>query len=88
MDPKRPIDVAIQAHWLGRRLRFDHDREELEGRVDLDIDLLPLGDPPRPRYDDFSHTAELITQAYAATAAHLDARGWRGRWGGAADARA
>ena len=35
--------------------------------------MLPFGDPPRPRYDDFSHTPELITQAYAATAAHLDA---------------
>ena len=71
LEPKRPIDVAIQAHWLARRLRFDHDREVLAGRIDLD--MLPFGDPPRPRYDDFSHTAELITQAYAATAAHLDA---------------
>jgi len=71
MEVKRPIDVAIQAHWLARRLRFDHDREELAGRIDLV--MLPFGDPPRPRYDDFTHTPELITQAYAATAAHLDA---------------
>jgi NTE family protein len=71
MEPKRPIDVAIQAHWLARRLRFDDDLAALAGRIDLV--MLPFGDPPRPHYDDFSHTAELITQAYAATAAHLDA---------------
>jgi hypothetical protein len=39
----------------------------------LELVMLPFGDPLRPRYDDFSHTAELITQAYAASAAHLDA---------------
>jgi NTE family protein len=73
MDAKRPVDVAIQAHWLSRRLRFDHDKEELAARIELV--MLPFGDPPRPRFDDFTHTAELITQAYAATAAHLDAGG-------------
>jgi NTE family protein len=71
MDVKRPVDVAIQAHWLSRRLRFDHDKAELAEKMELV--MLPFGDPPRPRYDDFSHTAELITQAYAASAAHLDA---------------
>lgn len=70
-EPKRPIDVALQALWLTRRLRYDEDRRLLGDRIDLDI--LPFGTPPRTRYDDFSHTAELITQAYAATAAHLDA---------------
>lgn len=71
LDVKRPIDVAIQAHWLSRRLRFDDDLEELADLIE--IDMLPFGDPPKVRYDDFSHTAELITQAHAATAAHLDA---------------
>jgi NTE family protein len=71
-EPRRPVDAAIQAHWLTRRLRFDNDLEELRGRIDLV--MLPYGDPPRPRFDDFSHTAELITQAYGASAAHLDAR--------------
>ncbi len=75
MEPRRPVDVAIQAHWLSRRLRFDRDLEELVGKIELV--MLPYGDPPRPRYDDFSHTGELITQAYAATAAHLDARAGR-----------
>jgi len=72
MEPRRPIDVAVQSHWLGRRLRFDEQLEELAGK--LELIFLPYGDPPRPRYDDFGHTRELITQAYAATAAHLDAR--------------
>lgn len=70
-EPKRPIDMAIQSLWLSRRLRFDEDLAGLDGRMELI--MLPFGDPPRPRYDDFSHTPELITQAYAATAAHLDA---------------
>ena len=72
MEPKRPVDVAIQSHWLSRRLRFDADLAALDPRCELII--LPFGEPPRPRYDDFRHSAELITQAHAATAAHLDAR--------------
>ncbi len=71
IEPKRPIDVAIQAYWLARRLRYDEDRSLLPAHVDLN--MLPFGDPTPPRYDDFSHTEELINQAYAATAAHLDA---------------
>lgn len=70
-EARRPVDVAIQAHWLSRRLRYDEDLAALDGRVELII--LPYGEPPRPRYDDFSHTAELVTQGYAAAAAHLDA---------------
>jgi NTE family protein len=68
--PRRPVDVAIQSHWLARRLRWEKDRAAVDGRIEMV--MLPFGDPPRPRYDDFSHTAELITQAYAASAAHLD----------------
>lgn len=70
-DVRRPVDVAIQSHWLARRLRWEEERADVEQRMELV--LLPFGDPPRPRYDDFSHTAELVTQAYAASAAHLDA---------------
>jgi hypothetical protein len=40
---------------------------------DVDVILLPRGDPPEPRFDDFSHAAELITQSYGASCAHLDA---------------
>jgi NTE family protein len=71
-EPRRPIDVAIQSHWLSRRLRYDRDLAELDPRCELVI--LPFDDPPRPRYDDFSHSAELVERAYVASAAHLDAR--------------
>lgn len=71
VEPKRPIDVALQALWLTRRLRYDEDREAVARAVDLVV--LPFGEPPRARYDDFSRTAELVTQAYAATAGFLDA---------------
>lgn len=71
-EPKRPIDVAIQSHWLSRRLRHDQEVARLDPRCELVI--LPFGDAPRPRYDDFSHSAELIDRAYVATATHLEAR--------------
>jgi hypothetical protein len=38
-----------------------------------DLVMLPRGEPTEPRFDDFSRTEELINQAYAAAAAHLDA---------------
>jgi NTE family protein len=76
LDPKRPLDVVVQAYWIARRHRYHEDLDELPARVKVIV--LPVGSPPRLKYNDFSHSHELITQAYAATAAHLDARLGRG----------
>ncbi|MCB1005160.1 MAG: patatin-like phospholipase family protein [Acidimicrobiales bacterium] len=77
LDPKRPLDVIVQAYWIARRHRYREDLAALPARVRVEV--LPVGSPPRLKYNDFSHSRELMTQAYAATAAHLDARRARGR---------
>jgi NTE family protein len=71
MQPKRPIDVAIQAYWIARKHRLSRDLASLPRRIDLV--MMPRGEPRDPRFDDFSQTEELINQAYGASAAHLDA---------------
>lgn len=71
LDPKRPFDVIVQAYWIARRHRYREDLAALPARVRVEV--LPVGSPPRLKYNDFSHSHELITQAFAATAAHLDA---------------
>lgn len=70
LDPKRPFDVVVQAYWIARRHRYHEDLESLPKRVRVVV--LPVGSPPRLKYNDFSHSQDLITQAYEATAAHLD----------------
>jgi NTE family protein len=70
IEPKRPIDVAVQAYWIARKHRLSRDLAALPRHVD--VHMLPRGTPPDPRFDDFSHTEDLINQAYGATAAHLD----------------
>lgn len=71
LDPKRPFDVMVQAYWIARRHRYHEDLDALPARVHVVV--LPVGAPPRLKYNDFSHSQELITQAFSATAAHLDA---------------
>ena len=75
LDPKRPLDVIVQAYWIARRHRYHEDLAALPRRVRVVV--LPVGAPPRLKYNDFSRGRELITQAYAATTAHLDALGGR-----------
>ena len=76
LDPKRPLDVIVQAYWIARRHRYHEDLAALPARVRVVV--LPVGSPPRLKYNDFSQSRELITQAFAATGAHLDAISGRG----------
>jgi NTE family protein len=69
-EPKRPIDVAVQAYWIARRHRFNRDLATVPAGVRTIV--LPQGDPPRIAYNDFSRTDALIAGAYAASAAMLD----------------
>jgi NTE family protein len=69
-EPKRPLDVVVQAYWVARRHRFKRDLENLPDGVEAIV--LPLGDTPALRYNDFSHSAELIRSAYAASDRFLD----------------
>ena len=67
----RELDIAVQAYWIARRHRFNRDLSTLPKGVEAIV--LPPGDPPRIRFDDFTRSRELIDNAHAASSAMLDA---------------
>lgn len=71
-SPRRPVDMAVQAYWIARRHRFHRDLATLPKGVEAVV--LPPGDPPRIRFDDFTRSPELIDAAYSASSALLAAR--------------
>jgi NTE family protein len=68
-EPKRPLDVAIQAYWIARHHRFKRELAAMPPEIELH--LLPTGETPLMRYNDFTHTSELIALAYKASDAYL-----------------
>jgi NTE family protein len=68
-DPRRPLDVAVQAYWIARHHRFKRELGALP--PDVDVHVLPTGETPRMRFNDFTHSATLIARAHEATAAYL-----------------
>jgi NTE family protein len=71
-EPRRPLDVAVQSYWIARHHRFK--RELAAMPVDVDVHLLPTGQTPTMRYDDFTRSAELVTLAYEASSDYLAGR--------------
>ena len=71
-EPKRPLDVAVQAYWIARHHRFK--RELAAMPPDIELHLLPTGQTPSMRYNDFTRTSELISLAYEASSAYLAGR--------------
>jgi NTE family protein len=69
-EPKRPIDVAVQAYWAARHHRFKRDLEALPPHVEAIV--LPTGTTQALRYNDFTHSAELIRVAHGAAERFLD----------------
>lgn len=69
---RRPIDGALLAYWLARNSRFARDLAALPEGVEAIV--LPSGERPELRYDDFGSTPELIEQGYANTSAFLESR--------------
>jgi NTE family protein len=67
--PRRPLDVAVQAYWIARHYRYKRDLEALPD--DVTAHVLPHGQPPMMRYNDFTRTPELISTAYEASSAYL-----------------
>ena len=69
-EPKRPLDVAVQAYWVARHHRFKRDLEALPHGVEAIV--LPTGVTQALRFNDFTHSAEMIHGSYAATDRFLD----------------
>lgn len=68
---RRPVDAALLAYWIARRHRLLEDL----GLVpeDVEVVILPHGDPKPVRFDDVSSSAHLMDVAYRASSDHLDA---------------
>ena len=71
-EPRRPFDMALQAYWIARRARFRRDLAEIPD--DVEVVILPTGEPRPVRFNDLSQSAALIDGAYRASAARLDER--------------
>lgn len=69
-EPKRPLDVAVQAYWVARHHRFKRDLETLPDGVEAIV--LPTGVTQTLRFNDFTHSAEMIRRSYEATDRFLD----------------
>jgi NTE family protein len=71
-EPRRPLDVAVQSYWIARHHRFKTDLAAVP--PDVVLHLMPTGQTPTMRYNDFTRTAELISLAYAASSDYLAGR--------------
>lgn len=72
-EPKRPLDTAIQAYWIARRHRFSQQLAALP--ADIEVHLMPHGDPPRLHFHDLSKSPRLLEAAYEASTVYLDGVG-------------
>lgn len=69
-QPRRPIDVIIQAFSIARSARFHIDVER-GAPPGVEMIVLPGVDPGKLRYNDFSKSAQLIERGRLAATAHL-----------------
>lgn len=66
----RPADAALIAYWIARNGRFSRDLADLPRNVEAMV--LPPGERPELRFDDFSRSEELMEQGYLNAVAYLD----------------
>ncbi len=71
-DPRRPIDMALLAYWIARRHRLLEDLARIPD--DVEVVILPHGNPTHVRYNDLSRSAQLMDIAYRSSIDHIDAR--------------
>jgi NTE family protein len=69
-EPRRPLDVAVQSYWIARHHRFKRELAAMPEHVTVHV--LPTGETPVMRYNDFTRSGELIALANAASSAYLD----------------
>lgn len=67
---KRPIDAALMAYWIARNSGLARDLATLPKGVEVVV--LPPGDRPDIRFDDFSQSPALVEQGHSGAAQHLD----------------
>ncbi len=70
-DARRPLDMARLAYWVARRHRLLEDLARIP--ADVEVVILPNGDPDPVRYNDLSRSAQLMDLAYRSSAGHLGA---------------
>jgi NTE family protein len=68
-DARRPLDVMVQAFAHSRARRFEHDLERYSSQAHIEV--LPVSDPPTLRYDDLTHTAELMDRCESEARSYL-----------------
>lgn len=59
-EVRRPLDAALIAYWIARNSRFARDLAEVPKGVEVIV--LPPGQRPDIRYDDFEQTEHLLSQ--------------------------
>lgn len=69
-EPKRPLDVAVQAYWVARHHRFKRDLESLPRGVEAIV--LPIGQTRTLRFNDFTQSEAMIAASYAAADRFLE----------------
>ena len=70
IQPRRPLDVAIEASWIARAAWYRQTLVALPKGIDVVV--LPAGETPVLRYYDFSRTGELIDRAHDLSSRFLD----------------
>ena len=70
--PRRPLDMAVLAYWIARRHRLLDDLALIPD--DVEVVILPHGNPAPVRYNDLSRSAQLMDTSYRSSSEHLDAR--------------
>jgi len=70
-EPRRPLDVLLQAFSIARGYRWRVETESVPEGVE--VITLPGVDPGQLRYNDFSRSQSLIARSHALATSFLDA---------------
>lgn len=69
---RRPLDAALLAYWVARNSQFARDLASLPEKVEAIV--LPPGERPELKHDDFSQTDALVAKGYENSVRFLEER--------------
>ncbi|MGB3411295.1 MAG: patatin-like phospholipase family protein [Microthrixaceae bacterium] len=69
---RRPLDAALLAYWVARNSQFARDLASLPEKVEAIV--LPPGERPELKHDDFSQTDALVAKGYENSVKFLEAK--------------